>query len=77
MGGRVIFVGAGFESAIWGNENAMGAGVNIGYNLNVAQRFWVTYAVRSQRMRGSYFKPNMFVSTFNYTELIMITHQIL
>ncbi len=65
----VIFVGAGFESAIWGDENAMGAGVNIGYKFKRSPTFYSQRMRFGHIMRGSYFKPNMFVSTFNYDKI--------
>ena len=62
----VMFIGAGFESAFWDDENAMGAGVNIGYKFKRSPTFYSQRMRFGHIMRGSYFKPNMFVSTFNY-----------
>ena len=64
----VIFIGAGFESNVNDDyrENAMGAAVNIGYKFKRSPTFYSQRMRFGHIMRGSYFKPNMFVSTFNY-----------
>jgi len=64
-----IFIGAGFENNISDNENAMGAGVNIGYKFKRSPTFYSQRMRFGHIMRGSYFKPNMFVSTFNYDKI--------
>lgn len=62
----IIFIGAGFESNIFGEENAMGAGINMGYKFKRAPNFYMQRMRYGHILRGAYIKPNMFVNIFNY-----------
>ena len=65
----VIFIGAGFGSNIYDNENPMGAGVNMGYKFKRSPNFYSQRMRYGHIMRGSYIKPNLFVNTFNYDKV--------
>ena len=64
--GGVIFIGAGSQSNFWSDENAMGAGVNMGYKFKRAPNFYMQRMRYGHILRGAYIKPNMFVNIFNY-----------
>jgi|TARA_B110000908_G_scaffold130183_1_gene153050 hypothetical protein len=63
----IIFIGAGFGSNLWENENPMGAGVNMGYKFKRSPNFYSQRMRYGHILRGAYVKPNLFVNTFNYT----------
>ncbi|MEJ6759263.1 MAG: hypothetical protein QNK76_01990 [Flavobacteriales bacterium] len=65
----VIFIGAGFGSNLYDNENPMGAGVNMGYKFKRSPNFYSQRMRYGHIMRGSYIKPNLFVNTFNYDKV--------
>lgn len=62
----IMFIGAGFESNIWDQENAMGAGLNVGYKFKRSPNFYMQRMRYGHILRGAYIKPNLFVNTFNY-----------
>lgn len=64
----VLFIGAGFENQNGWNdpENAMGGAINFGYKFKRSPTFYMQRMRFGHIMRGTYFKPNMFVTTFNY-----------
>lgn len=65
----IIFVGAGFQSNFWGDENAMGAAINMGYKFKRSPNFYMARMRYDHILRGAYIKPNLFVSTFNYDRI--------
>ena len=68
----VIFIGLGFAGTPLSqinSENAMGAAINMGYKFKRSPNFYLQRMRFGHIMRGSYIKPNMFVSTFNYNKI--------
>lgn len=67
----MIFIGAGYENQNGWNspERAMGAAINMGYKFKRSPNFYMQRMRFGHIMRGTYVKPNLFVSTFNYDRI--------
>ncbi|MEY2962945.1 MAG: hypothetical protein RL754_206 [Bacteroidota bacterium] len=70
-----LFIGAGFDSGSLDGEreNAMGGGVNVGYKFKRSPNFYMSRMKYGHIMRGTYIKPNLFVTLFNY-DLVDYNH---
>lgn len=66
-----IFIGAGYENQNGWNdaENAMGGAINVGYKFKRSPNFYMQRMRFGHIMRGTYVKPNMFVTTYNYDKV--------
>lgn len=67
----VSLIGLGF--ATYEEENPMGAAVNIGYKFKRSPNFYTNKMRYGHIMRGTYIKPNLWVSLYNY-DLIDYDH---
>ena len=66
-----LFVGAGYENQNGWNdpEHAMGAGLYTGFKFKRSPNFYMQRMRYGHIMRGSYIKPNLMITTFNYDRI--------